>query len=145
MRYLMPILLFLAASLSIPPARGDWIEQSDRFAMQVLTARAALQPEYASNYGLQQFDGDVADLGPDISQRWRSLNRDLVQKLSASLSTERNARVRQDLEIMIDALRADIETEELEQKYLLPYYNLHELMFLSFRSLLDPRSEAMAR
>ncbi len=141
MRHPLRILVLLTALLGAALARADWIEQSNRYALEVLNARSELQPEYASNFGLDQFDADVSELGPDISQRWIALNEKLVEGLLGNLATEKDPRVRQDLQIMIDALRADIASEQIESRHFLPYYNLHELMFRSFRSLLDPRND----
>ena len=133
--------VLLCAMMITASARADWIEQSNRYALEVLNARSELQPEYASSFGLDQFDADVSELGPDISQRWIALNEKLVEGLLGNLATEKDPRVRQDLQIMIDALRADIASEQIESRHFLPYYNLHELMFRSFRSLLDPRND----
>ena len=141
MRHPLTILVLLTALLGAALARADWIEQSNRYALEVLNARSELQPEYASSFGLDQFDADVSELGPDISQRWIALNEKLVEGLLGNLATEKDPRVRQDLQIMIDALRADIASEQIESRHFLPYYNLHELMFRSFRSLLDPRND----
>ena len=141
MRHPLTILVLLTALLGAALARADWIEQSNRYALEVLNARSELQPEYASSFGLDQFDADVSELGPDISQRWIALNEKLAEGLLGHLATEKDPRVRQDLQIMIDALRADIASEQIESRHFLPYYNLHELMFRSFRSLLDPRND----
>jgi len=132
------VLLLALVSLS---ARAGWIEQSNRYALEVLSRLGELSPEDVSSYGLSKFDPDVIDLGPDIYRRELALNRELIAGLRGSLAGERNARVRQDLDIMIRALEDQVATYELEHEYLLPYADLHAFLFQSFRSLLHPRND----
>lgn len=120
-------------------ASADWIEESNRYATEVLESMATLNPEAMSSYGLEQFDADVMDLGPDIMARERALDQSLVDKLQAALAKEKNVRVAQDLEIMISSLKDEIVTLDLEHKYLLPYYDVHGALLNSIRALLDPR------
>ncbi len=120
-------------------ASADWIEESNRYATEVLESMATLNPEAMSSYGLEQFDADVMDLGPDIVARERALDQSLVDKLQAALAKEKNVRVAQDLEIMISSLKDEIVTLDLEHKYLLPYYDVHGALLNSIRALLDPR------
>jgi uncharacterized protein (DUF885 family) len=142
MRIFLNLLLPMAALVFPTVIRADWIEQSNAYAQEVIDARAALRPEYASYYGVDRFDADTSDLGPDISRRWQVLNRQLAERLTDALSQEKNPAVRQDLQIMIEALRDEATTAQIEDAHLLPYYDLHQMLFLSFKTLLDPRNEA---
>lgn len=141
MKIFLNLLLSLTALVCTTVTRADWIEQSDRYAEEVIDARATLRPEYASYYGVDRFDADISDLGPDISRRWQALNRQLAERLADALPQEKNPAVRQDLQIMIAALRDEATTAQIEDSHLLPYYNLHQLLFLSFKTLLDPRND----
>lgn len=122
-------------------SRGDWIDESNRYAMEVLAAAAAYQPESIAGYGLEQYDADIIDLGPKLYERKMASSKALQARLQSALATEKNPRVKQDLEIMLRAITEEAESQRIERKYLIPYYNLHELLYGSFNSILDPRND----
>ena len=128
--------LFLSFATS-----ADWIEDSDKNAMLVLRSQASFQPESVASYGLTEFDGDIFDLNADYSARQDDSDRELLVELKNRLASEENQKVRQDLEILIQSLNDEIETRRIDNKYMLPYFDMHRAMFGSFNSLLDPRNE----
>ena len=130
-------LMALAANL----VHADWIKESDRYAMRVLEAQAEFQPESVGSYGLNEFDEDVIDLGPQIYQRRQAARQAMIAELEAALGQEKDERVRQDLQILIDDLRGDFEIEKTYRQYLLSYVDLHGFLFRSFNGLLDPRND----
>jgi uncharacterized protein (DUF885 family) len=132
----------LILALFALPAYADWIEASDRHAMTLLRALGQLQPESIAGYGLSEFDTEVLDLGAERYERGQALRRDSIATLEAALAAEKDARVRQDLQIMLDDQRNDIRSASLYRDHLLPYYNLHRTLYSSFNSLLDPRNDA---
>ena len=134
---LVPVVFLLATHV----ARADWIQQSNRYALEVLEKQAQLSPEGASKQGLSEFDAEVVDLGPAISQREIAMKKQQIARLKTVLEEEGNARVRQDLQILITSLQSDVTTLELERETLLPYLDMHGFIFGSFRALLDPRNE----
>jgi uncharacterized protein (DUF885 family) len=131
-------LLLLLLSSSV---RAEWIEESDRYAMAVLQSLGRFQPESMATYGLQEFDTAVRDLGPRSYERRQEMRRENVAMLEAALKKEQDARVRQDLQIMLEDQLGDMHSAELYRNYLLPYYNVHQMLYSSFNSLLDPRNE----
>lgn len=133
--HLIVLLLVLFSTV----ARADWIEESNRYAMQVLAGQASLFPEKAAGYGVSEYDGEVIDLGPDIYQRSLAVNDKLRTELEQALAEEDNPRVEQDLQIMLTALERERDTLTLEHAQLLPYWDMHGYLFQSFRGLLDPR------
>src|SRR5262249_20506491 len=58
---------------------------------------------------------------------------------------EKDPLVAQDLQILVDATRRQINGSELREKLLVPYYNLPQIFFGSMRSLLDPQIAAERR
>ncbi|GAB3276487.1 DUF885 domain-containing protein [Parahaliea aestuarii] len=132
--YLLAFLALLSLS-----AHADWIEQSNRYAMQVLERQASVEPETVAAYGLSRFDAEVAHIGPGSHQRQLALYRELLAAIDGWRESEKNTRVIQDLEIMASAMQGELDTLQLEHQYLLPYVDLHAFLFNSFRSLLDPR------
>jgi hypothetical protein len=57
--------------------------------------------------------------------------------LRGRLATEKDPAVHQDLEILIQAAEDQIESTEIQDKYLIPYFDLHQAIFRGIRSLLD--------
>jgi hypothetical protein len=127
--------------LSSVTANADWIEDSDENAMLVLRSQAAFNPESISRIGLSEFDAGVRDLNSDYIERRNSSDREVIAELEKRLLDETDAKVRQDLEILIQSLNDDIESRRIYRENLLPYYNIHQFLFGSFNALLDPRNE----
>ena len=122
-------------------ANADWIEDSDVNAMLVLRSQASFQPESIASSGLSEFDGGVFDINANYLERQDANDRELVAELQRRLAKEKHPKVRQDLEILIQALNDEIETRRIDNKYMLPYFNMHGILFGSFHALLDPRND----
>lgn len=122
-------------------ANADWIEDSDVNAMLVLRSQASFQPESIARAGLDEFDADVFDINADYLERRTANDRELLVELQHRLEAEKHPKVRQDLEILIQSIEDGIETRRINNKYMLPYFNVHRTMFGSFNSLLDPRND----
>jgi uncharacterized protein (DUF885 family) len=127
--------------LLLTAANADWIEDSDVNAMLVLRSQAAFQPESIASAGLDEFDAEVFDINADYLARRTANDRELLVELQRRLAAEEHPKVRQDLEILIQSIEDGIETRRLNTKYMLPYFNVHRIMFGSFNSLLDPRND----
>ncbi|MEP4486482.1 MAG: DUF885 domain-containing protein [Halioglobus sp.] len=133
----------LAAGLLLSvTASADWIEESDKSAMLVLESQAAFQPEGIANQGLSQYDGDVLDLKKNYRQRQTANNNKLIKELEARLKKEAHPKVKQDLQILIQALADENETRRINSQYMLSYFNIHRTLFSSFNALLDARNDA---
>lgn len=141
MKFLNRVLIPVAATLLAGFAQADWIAQSDIHAREVLEAQAAFSPESVSQHGMIQFDAEIADLNPNVYDRYLAVSSALQAKLEKNLESEKDPKVRQDLEILRQSLADEDESEMLARKYLIPFYNMHKRLFNSFNALLDPRSD----
>jgi hypothetical protein len=141
MRLFSSVALLLMGAAFAGSASADWIEQSNVNAMMVLQSQAKFEPESVARVGLSQFDADVIDLNPDYNERQSASDRLLLAELNKRLALKQDPRVREDLEILIQALQDGIETRRIDSAYLLPYYPLDRLLFQSFNILLDPRND----
>ena len=121
-------------------AQESWIERSNRNASLVFETMAAFDPEQASYHGLERFDTAVFDLGPRYSERFVAAGGELVKRLAALKAAEKDARVAQDLEILIDAVERRRRTRSLEHRLLVPYFDLPEQVFQGLQTLLDARN-----
>lgn len=141
MHYRLPALLtpiFLVLSIS---AQADWIKDSDAITLEVLKAQAKFSPEAVSAQGLAAFDAEIFDARDDVYQRQLDNNKYLLADLSRKLQKQKQAKIRQDIQILITALEDENATARLERQYMLSYTNLSEDLFGGFRALLDPRSD----
>jgi len=151
---ILPTSLIAREEASPPPATTAlqqapaWVERSNELAQSLLKAQAAFAPEMASFIGLQGYDAQVADLGPDSGKRFRAAMRDARQTLEGDLEREENPEVRQDLQIMIAATARQIEGSELDERFLVPFSDVGQLMFQGEQALLqdsvDPARRALA-
>lgn len=117
-----------------------WVQTSNGYAQILLTAQAPFQPEYASFFGVPGYDDQVIDLGPNNAARYRDAMSKARAALQAKLATERDANVRQDLQIMIGAAEQNIEGSELNERYLLPWNDAPELVFSGLNGLLSDQT-----
>lgn len=126
---------------AVPSADRAWVERSDRNAAVVFEILGCFAPEYASDAGVERFDTAVLDLRPGRAERYdRAAARALAQ-LEARRKTETDARVRQDLDILIDAVGRMQRTKALEHRLLIPYLDLPRSMFQGLQVLLDARNK----
>lgn len=134
-------LVVVGAVIFTSVAQANWIEDSDINSMLVLEASAKFSPEGVADLGLDKFDGETMDLKLNVYQRSRDSGRALSQEMRKRLAKEQHPKIRQDLEILIQALDDDLASAAVSRTHLLPYYNLHETLYSGFNSLLDPRND----
>jgi hypothetical protein len=141
--------LIVASSLHAqpsPPATPPaWITRSNANAQTLLDVLAHFSPESASQFGLTGFDDKVADLHPGVDERSRAALLEAKAKLQKLLTVEKDANVRQDLEILIKATVDQIEGIDLNGKYLLPYNDIGQLIFNGEFGLLQDDVDAKRR
>jgi hypothetical protein len=126
-------------------ARPAWIAQSDAHAQILLQSLARFQPETAAFFGVEGFDDKTLDLGPRINERARAALVECRKQLVRHSGAEKDALVKQDLDIMIEATDKFIAEGDAQDKYLLPYFNIAETIFQGLRALLDDQVAAERR
>ena len=119
------------------PAEKAWVTASNQHTLLVMKAQAAFTPEGASGAGLSEYDGLAIDLGPDINARSIAASEKLLVELRRRLAAEKDANVRQDLQILIKSVEEDIEGTRLGEKYNLPWIDVPQFVFGSLQGLLD--------
>ena len=133
--------LALLVSSSLAMAEEAWVKESNVHATAVLEAQAKFNPEGFSALGITSADTEIADLQPDLYERVQADTRRLQSVVTEAKRTTENPRVTQDLDIMLKSLGDQLHTNELNQKYLLPYFNVSQSLFNGFQQLLDPRND----
>ena len=133
------------------PAVPAWVTRSNADAQALLQAIAQFGPEFASFVGLPGYDDKSADLRPGIEQRQRAAIEGARAELQKKLAEETDPNVKQDLAILIKSADRRIETSKLNEKYLLPYRDVGEMIFQGEFLLLqdqvapERRAKALAR
>jgi len=156
---LAPLPVLAAAPAATPaktakaatPATPAWVARSNENAQILLQAQGAFQPEFVSFFGVPGYDEKVADLGPGVSERYRAALAKARTELQGKLAAEKDANVRQDLQIMVHAIDQEIEGSELNERYLLPWTDVPQMVFGGINNLLsdqvppERRARALAR
>jgi len=118
----------------------SWIERSDRNTTMVFDTLGAFYPEWMSYVGVDKFDTGVMDLKPARVKRIDAALAAEAARLSALREKERDAHVREDLELTIDALSRMRRTNALEERLLVPFRDLPREFFEGMQVLLDRRN-----
>ncbi len=127
------------------PATAAWVRASNADAQVLLDVMARFNPEFAAQIGVPGHDRDVADLRPGLDQRYRGALAQARLTLQGRLAGERDAQVREDLTIMIDAAQRQIESSTLDERYLLPWTDVGQLVFEGESGLLQDQVAAARR
>jgi len=141
------------AGATTSPVRSTpaWVQRSNEVAQPLLKAQAEFAPEFASFFGLPGYDDRVADFGPKQGERLRAAMRGAKGTLEKELKTEENPNVRQDIGILIGAADRQIEGSELNEKLMVPFADVGQLVFQGEQALLqdqvapERRAHALAR
>jgi hypothetical protein len=120
-------------------AETDWIEESNRHASVLLGVMTRYAPETAASLGVEGHDADVFDLKPRNVERQDADLAAALAELEKRREAVTDARVRQDLDILIEAAQDQRETLALNNKLMLPFLDLTQAVFRGFQNLLDPR------
>ncbi len=140
MRQLMPfILVFTLVSTAAAAEDPDWVEKSNQHARIVLDVLAKFSPEGAGSLGVDGLDEEILDLGPGIHERGIAESEKVLAELRRRLDGETNAKVRQDIGILIKAVEDNIHSSRLNHELLLPYFNVSQTVFFGVRGLIDPQ------
>jgi uncharacterized protein (DUF885 family) len=116
-----------------------WVQESNEHAKVLLDVTARFSPEFATQLGIEGYDDQVADLKPKIYERQRKATLDVIDDLKGRLKKASDPRVKQDLEIMIQAAQDFVTTSDLQRQYVVPYFQASRMVFGGLRAALDPR------
>jgi len=129
-----------------PAAQGpEWVQKSNAHAQVVLDVLARLGPEGAGQMGVPGLDEEIFDLKPGFVERQREMIAAARAELEKRLAAETVPPVRQDLQIMIDALDDDREGFELQYKLEVPFFSVSSVVFQGLKGLLDDQVPAERR
>lgn len=128
-----------------PVSAETWVERSDKNTQVLLDVLARQSPEGAGQLGVPGLDEEIFDLKPGFVERSREQIRQAADTLRQRLASEKDPKVRQDLEILIQATDEQLQGSQLNDKYNLPYFDVTSSVFQGIRTLLDDQVEASRR
>ena len=141
-RTLLAVALLAPASMAFatpsPPPDQAWVARSNANAGPLLQLIAKYAPESAAALGVDGFDAEILDLKPGIEERFAADAARVSDDYRGRLAAEQDPRVRQDLQILLDATERQRVRVDLERRLMLPYFNLPETLFRGFNALIDP-------
>jgi uncharacterized protein (DUF885 family) len=137
----------LASLLALPavakpaaaPTPQAWVVKSNENAKLLLEVLAKYGPEGATQLGVDGYDEKILDLSRDQFEPARADTLAVVAELEKRAAAETDARVKQDLEILISAAKDNIHTQEINRAVYFPYIDVTGLVFAVSRGTLDPR------
>src|SRR5438128_4072679 len=131
---------FIASSAAAAAQDRSWIERSDRHTAMVFETLGAFYPEWMSYIGVERFDTEAMDLKPGRVKRVDAALGAMSARLAALKEKEREGHVREDLDIVLEALARMRRTGALEERLLVPFRDLPRQMFEGLQVLLDKRN-----
>jgi hypothetical protein len=143
----LPLLLIFALVLSTynlhqnqlkAQSTSEWVQRSNQYSKLLLDVQAKYYPESAGRLGIDGYDEEILDLTPGFTDRYIQDLEVVKIKIQSKLSQEAGP-VKQDLQILLMSIDNEIEELRLDKKYLLPYYNIAEVIYFGIRSLLEDR------
>ena len=126
----------VAAAATQSPA---WVTESNQDSQILLKTFADFAPEQAGQLGVDGLDEQATDLTPDYVQRFDAAADQDIAQYNALLAKTSDPKVKQDIQILIGAVTDAKVDNELQQKYLLNYTNVPQLVFFGVHALLDPQ------
>ncbi|HLS81039.1 MAG TPA: DUF885 domain-containing protein [Steroidobacter sp.] len=132
-------LVLLALHFNAGAAQTDWIAQSNKHAEVLLDVTGRYLPEYATMLGIEGYDAEVLDLESQYAQRQEQDLEQAARQLEAARAQTTDLRVRQDLDILIDAARDQRRTSELNRRRMIPFFDLGQTVYSGFQNLIDER------
>ena len=127
---------FLLIAVPAMAAGEDWIRQSNGYAQLLLDVQARYSPENASALGVEGHEAEVLDLKPQSSQRQEADLATIVARLQSLRSSATDARINQDLDILITAAQDQQQTLRLNRQVMVPYFDLPQALFGGFQKLI---------
>ncbi len=130
---------FLLIVTAAAAEERSWVDRSNEHAQIVLEVLAEFNPEGAASLGVDGLDEAIIDYRPGVYERNRSASEAVLAELQERLAAESHPKVRQDLEILVQAVEDGLRSSRLTRENLLPYYNLSQTVFQGVRALVDPQ------
>jgi hypothetical protein len=115
------------------------VQRSNEHSQILLSVLARFSPEEAGRLGVQGFDKEVLDLSPGFTERRIRALEEARGQIQALLAKEVDGPIKQDLEILRGSTEDELQDIRLDEKHLLPYVKVAEVIYQGIRNLLEDR------
>ena len=132
-------LAFASLSGQAGAAEQAWVAKSNENAKLLLNLMAKYSPESASQLGVDGYDELITDMSRDQYDATVKDTRAVVAELQKRMKAETDPKIRQDLQILINAANDQLTSNALQRKLMLPFQDLNQLLFGVVHQMLDPR------
>jgi len=129
-------LLLPVPALAVEP---EWVSRSNTNALLLLMVHAKYSPEGASQIGVDGFDEQISDLARDQFEFQNADTAAAIAELQKRLAVETDARVKEDLEILIQTAEDNLRSRALDRKYFIPFEDVTAMIYGVTQRTLDPR------
>ena len=123
-----------------PALDRAWIVRSDSYTQLLLEVQNRHSPESASFEGLSRFDKEISILTREDEDLARRETEAALAKIKAAAKTEKDPRVEQDLQILMQATDLQFRSEDYARAHQVPFINASELVFSGLQGLLDDQT-----
>jgi hypothetical protein len=131
--------LMMLVSLAAHSTEPAWVARSNDNAKLLLQLRAKYNPESASRLGVDGFDEAISDFTRDQYEPRSADLRMAIAEYQHRLADESDAKVKQDLEILITWAQNSLSSNDLGHKYFFPFIDVTGLVFGVVQQTIDPR------
>ncbi|WP_196785453.1 DUF885 domain-containing protein [Massilia aquatica] len=132
-------LAMLSLCAAVSAAEPAWVTKSNANAKLVLNVMAKYSPESASGLGVDGYDEQITDLSRDHFEQTNKDTRAVIAELQKRRKAETDAKIRQDIDILIGSAEDQMRADALNRKHFVPFDNLTAQLFGVVRQTLDPR------
>jgi uncharacterized protein (DUF885 family) len=139
LRALLGGLTLVMLAFPVSAAEPAWVTKSNGNAKLLLDVMAKYAPEGAGSLGVDGLDEQITDFSRDQFEPSMKDMRAFATEMEKRLKAETDPKIRQDLEILINAARDQIRTNTLQRKHLMPFTDVTQMIFGVMRETLDPR------
>jgi Bacterial protein of unknown function (DUF885) len=116
-----------------------WVTRSNVNSQLLLKIMAKYSPESASQIGVDGYDEAILDLSRDQYEPMMAELRQAIVEYRKRAAGETDAKVRQDLEILMGSAADSISNARLSRKYFIPFNDVAGLVFGVANNTIDPR------
>ena len=110
------------------PVEQAWVTKSNQNAKLLLEVLAKYSPEGASQLGIDGFEEKILDLSRDQYEPARKDTLAVIAELEKRLAAETDAKIKQDLEILIGSAKDNLASNALNRDVYFPYIDVTGLV-----------------
>jgi uncharacterized protein (DUF885 family) len=132
-------------STSGSPSQPEWIKTSNNYANLLIQVVFNHHPEFGSQQGLAQYDSKVSQPTLADEDQERHETEAVLAKLKAAAGENQQAKVAEDLQIMMRRVDLNFRSQDFERAHEVPFLNASQIVFSGVRLLLDDQTPAERR